>query len=108
MDEKNSKKGYIIVTADTKLNPDIPSPVKIFYSDLISLSRQHGYCWSSNDYFCSKYNVTRDTIARWIDILKKQFLIRTEYGQRYSIKNKRYVKQRKIYKIGRASCRERV
>jgi len=63
---------------DETLNDNI----KLFYSDIVGLSKKLNYCCASNKYFSDLYNVSESKIDEWIKILKKKKHIKVSQGKK--------------------------
>lgn len=69
---------YIIIPNDIKTS-DIPAGAKLLYGDILSMSKNTGFCYASNDYFKNEYKVHRNSIINWIKFLKKQGFVNVFY-----------------------------
>lgn len=72
------KPGYFaVIPASVRYSKDISNGSKLLYAEITCLSNQHGYCWASNLYFSKLYEVSTDTVSRWISELAKSGFILT-------------------------------
>lgn len=87
---------YANIPADVRYDDDLTANEKLMYGEITCLSNKEGYCWSSNDYFSDLYNVTKNSVSRWLRHLEKK-----GYINRVLIRNdKKQVIKRKIYITG--------
>ena len=93
MAKKNKREinNYIIIPSIIKTS-NIPAGAKLLYGDILSMSKNTGFCYASNDYFKKEYLVHRNSIINWIRCLKKNNFISVLYEK--DMKGKI---QRKIY-----------
>ena len=80
---------YAIIPAVVRY-ADISDKAKLLYGELTALSNKEGYCWATNSYFASLYNVDNKTITRNIKELEdKGFIyVKYDYAQK---ETKRYI-----------------
>ncbi len=78
MYEENRASYYAIIPAIVRYDDRLKPAEKILYGELTALSNKNGYCHAKNRYFASLYNVTNETISRWISHLEKLGYIYTE------------------------------
>lgn len=64
MEEKPSY--YSILTADIRYDKNLSANEKILYSEITALMGKNGVCWATNKYFAELYNVSKETVSRWI------------------------------------------
>lgn len=69
---------YAIIPANVRYCKDIESGAKLLYGELTALAQKEGYCWASNKYLASLYDVDAKTIQRWIASLRNQKFIEVE------------------------------
>lgn len=81
-DQKKSY--YAVIPASIRYDTRLTANAKLLYGEITALSNEKGYCWASNDYFASLYEVSKQSISHWIKQL-------CEYG---------YIKSSLIYKQG--------
>jgi len=55
------------VRYDNRLKP----MEKIMYTEITCLSNKYGYCYAKNSYFAGLYEVSKETVSRWVSNLVK-------------------------------------
>lgn len=85
---------YAIIPANVRYDKDLTANAKLLYGEITALCQQMGYCWATNAYFADLYNVSNETVSRWISSLEKKGYIRKEIIYKQGTKE---VKERKIY-----------
>jgi hypothetical protein len=66
MSEITSKSYYAVIPANVRYDQRLCANEKLLYGEITALCNERGYCWSSNKYFAELYNVTKETISRWV------------------------------------------
>ncbi len=66
------KSYYAIIPANVRYDEDLRANAKLLYGEITALCNEKGYCWASNSYFAELYNVTKETISRWVSQLEKK------------------------------------
>lgn len=69
---------YSVLPAEVRYNPNLTADEKLLFSEITCLCNTSGFCWASNSYFAELYNVTPQTISRWINHLSEQEYIKHE------------------------------
>lgn len=87
---------YAIIPSKVRYDKVLPPNAKLLYGEITALTQKEGYCWASNDYFAELYDVSVETISRWISALKKAGYIEVELLKRQG--NKRRIAIDKIVK----------
>lgn len=84
---------YSVIPANVRYDKSLKANEKLLYGEVTALSNQKGYCWAVNNYFADLFDVSKETVSRWISNLEKNGYVRTEliYG------NDKQVKERRIY-----------
>ena len=77
MDDKKSY--YAIIPANVRYDKTLPANAKLLYGEITALCNEKGYCWASNNYFAVLYEVSKETISRWIKALSDNKYIYTEF-----------------------------
>ena len=70
MNEKNRANYYAIIHAKVRYDKNLKPAEKILYGELTALSNKNGYCHAQNRYFANLYNVSNETVSRWISHLQ--------------------------------------
>lgn len=63
---------YAIIPAEIRYDKDLMANAKLLYGEITALCNEKGICWASNEYFASLYEVSKETISRWISQLAKK------------------------------------
>jgi len=72
------KPGYFaVIPANVRYSKEISNGAKLLYAEITCLSNDKGYCWASNLYFSKLYEVSTDTVSRWISELARAGFILT-------------------------------
>ena len=71
-------KYFTTLTADIRYHKGLTANEKILYSEIDVLCHKEGYCWANNRFLARLYDVTPETISKWISALQKENLIRVE------------------------------
>jgi hypothetical protein len=92
MEEKRSY--YAIIPANVRYDKSLKPNAKLLYGEITALCNEKGYCWASNDYFSGLYEVSKETISRWVSQLKQKKYISVELEYREGTKEiiKRYLR----------------
>lgn len=62
---------YAIIPAQIRYDERLKPNEKLLYGEITALSNKTGECYATNKYFASLYEVTNETISRWIKHLKE-------------------------------------
>ena len=66
---------YSIIPASVRYDNDLKPNEKLIYGEITALCDNLGYCWATNEYFAKLYQVSRETVSRWINhLVKKGYL----------------------------------
>ena len=74
MDNKPSY--YAIIPAKVRYDKRLNSTAKLLYGEITCLATKEGYCWATNKYFSELYEVSDDTIRRYLTQLEEAGYIR--------------------------------
>jgi hypothetical protein len=66
---------FAIIPAHVRYCKEIEPAAKLLYGEITALANAKGYCWASNAYFASVYEVDERTIQRWLHSLSEQSFI---------------------------------
>ena len=66
-----SDKSDYFIGAPSKVHFDnrLAPGARLLYGYIIVLSKKEGFCWATNEHFASRYNVSKDTVKKWINAL---------------------------------------
>lgn len=85
---------YSIIPATVRYDKDLKANEKLLYGEITSLAQAKGCCWASNGYFAELYDVSKETVSRWISKLEKKGYVRTEVKY---FENSKQIDKRFIY-----------
>lgn len=87
---------YAIIPAGVRYDKQLPQGAKILYGEVTALSSKSGYCWASDQYFMTLYEVGQTTIQRWLRALEDSGYIERHVKYKDGTKEieKRYIKIR--------------
>lgn len=90
---------YAILTADVRYSTKINASEKLLFAEITALSQKDGTCWASNRYFADLYDVSKETVSRWVASLARESFITMRYTYKDGTKeiDKRYMQ---IYQGG--------
>lgn len=71
MNEENKSNYYAIIPATVRYSKELKANEKLLYGEITSLSTKNGYCYAQNRYFANLYNVSIETVSRWLSHLQK-------------------------------------
>jgi len=77
--ETKEKPGYYaILTADVRYCDRLKAAEKLMYAEITALSEKNGYCHAGNTYFANLYNVSKETVSRWVSNLEKEGFVKRQ------------------------------
>ncbi len=78
MNEENRINYYAIIPATIRYSKELKANEKLLYGEITALSNKNGYCYAQNRYFADLYNVSIETVSRWLSHLQKMGFINIE------------------------------
>jgi len=78
VNEENKVSYYAIIPATVRYSKMLKANEKLLYGEITSLSNKNGYCYAQNRYFADLYNVSIETVSRWLSNLQKCGFIKME------------------------------
>ena len=79
---------YAIIPANVRYDKRLKPNAKLLYGEITSLTNKEGYCWADNAYFADLFEVSTETISRWISQLANYGYIDVELLQNLGNKRK--------------------
>ncbi len=102
MNEENQISYYAVIPATVRYDKKLKSSEKLLYGEVTALANKYGFCYAKNKYFAELYNVSNETISRWLSNLQKQGYIKIEI-----IKNEnKEIVERDIYILDIPYCQK--
>ena len=90
----DKKSYYAIIPANVRYDKTLKANAKLLYGEITALANDKGFCWSTNSYFASLYDVSKTSISVWISELEKRGYISLEMTYK---KGSKQIEQRKIF-----------
>lgn len=78
MNDENKGSYYAIIPATVRYAKELKANEKLLYGEITALSNKNGYCYAQNRYFANLYNVSIETVSRWLSHLQKMGFINIE------------------------------
>lgn len=95
MQEKKMQAGYnATIPAFVRYDKELTMGARMLYGEITALCNKEGYCWATNSYFADLYEVSIDTVSRWVTSLEKKGYIKRVVVYK---ENSKEVKERRIY-----------
>lgn len=69
---------YAIIPAKIRYDKELMANAKLLYGEITALCNDKGICWARNEYFADLYDVSNETISRWISQLNKKKYIKVK------------------------------
>ena len=84
---------YAILTADVRYSKVLKPNEKLLFAEITALTNMNGQCFATNKYFAELYDVSVETVSRWVTHLEKQgFINRTiKYKDKSKQIDKRFI-----------------
>lgn len=61
---------YAILPANVRYDKTLKSMEKIMFAEITALTESNGYCFAQNGYFAGLYDVSNETVSRWVSARK--------------------------------------
>ena len=62
---------YAILTADVRYSKMLKPNEKLLFAEITALTNMNGQCFATNKYFAGLYDVSVETVSRWVSHLEK-------------------------------------
>lgn len=95
MNEENQISYYAVIPATVRYDKELKANEKLLYGEITALSNRNGYCYAKNRYFAKLYDVSIETVSRWLSHLQNLGYIEIEIQRN----NNKEVISRNIYII---------
>lgn len=82
---------YAIIPSNVRYDKRIKANAKLLYGEITALCNKDGFCWATNKYFSELYNVSLETISRWISQLEKYNYLKIEHYPELGNERKIYI-----------------
>jgi DNA-binding transcriptional ArsR family regulator len=102
LNEENNVNYYAIIPATVRYDIKLKANEKLLYGEITALSNRNGYCYAQNRYFAKLYNVSQETVSRWLSHLQELGYIKTEVKRN----EKKEIIARNIYIIDIPYCQK--
>lgn len=80
---------YAVIPANVRYSV-VSSSAKLLYAEITALANKTGTCWASNKYFADLYDVSIDSVSRWVKELVEAGFVSTKVNKKYS--NRRFIR----------------
>jgi len=62
---------YAVLTADVRYSKVLKPNEKLLFAEITALTNMNGQCFATNKYFATLYDVSVETVSRWVSHLEK-------------------------------------
>lgn len=70
MEDRNENPNYYaIIPANVRYDNRLSPNSKLLYGEITALANKSGFCWATNRYFAELYQVSKETVSRWVNEL---------------------------------------
>ena len=69
---------YAILPSIVRYDNDLKPNEKLLYAEISALMDVRGYCWASNKYFAELFDVTPETVSRWVSHLTSKSYLQSK------------------------------
>lgn len=69
---------FAIIPANVRYDKELKANEKLLFSEITSLMNKNGYCYASNKYFASLYEVSIQSVSEWVNHLVKKGYLESE------------------------------
>ena len=77
---------YAVIPANVRYDKKLKPNAKLLFGEISSLCNKEGFCWASNKYFATLFEVHEKTIGKWVSQLDKLGYVKSEIFDNYSRK----------------------
>ena len=78
MNEESHINYYAIIPATVRYDKELKPSEKLLYGEITALANKYGFCYAKNRYFANLYNVSINTVSRWISHLQQLGYIKVD------------------------------
>ena len=93
MDKENINFINVILPNSILGDNNITPLERLLLISILSLCKQKGYCWATNEYFAELFNVRKQTISKSISSLSKNNYIELKFDNSEKNNSKRIIKK---------------
>ena len=79
---------YAVIPANIRYDKRLKPNAKLLYGEITCLTNKKGFCWAENAYFADLFEVSNETISRWISQLSDFGYIEVEICKKSGNKRK--------------------
>lgn len=94
MENQEQPNYYAIIPANVRYDKRLTLLSRFLYGEITALANKHGFCFATNNYFATLYDVSKQTISKSINSLLEFEYVKIEL---IYAANTKEIKQRKIF-----------